>query len=154
MNLHAPYPFKQPPDRKAVAALAAQSNLGQRLKDARCGLAVAREHLQAETPRRARSWGGGLTVYTGASDDARTAILKTLARLSEDVRELEAALRKIIHEAVEGEDVRDLNYTQARCPRCHHPAPAVSAWGRMGRLILFHDAGSMTCSGVGEQVPR
>lgn len=141
MNLSSPYPFKQPPDADNVAVLVAwhrardgeESTLCRRVRDVRLDLAALRGTLKLE---------------------GRPVRLMRIAEKSEILRECEAALREVLRAAQDSALLIDRDYSTARCPRCHRDAPAFSAWGRMGRLILFHDDGPMFCSGVGEQVPR
>ena len=136
MNLSSPYPFKQPPDPAAVAALVADrdGSLGKAIKAERSRLSVLRT-----------------SIHTG---DGKSLDLRAIARASERLRGLEAALREVVAAAQECGPRGGGGYSRARCPRCHREAPVFSAFGRMGRLVLFHDAGGMFCSGVGEQVPR
>ena len=138
MNLSSPYPFKQPPNPAAVAALVAD-------RDGSLGDAIKAERSRLSVLRTSISYGGGKSLD-----------LRAIARASERLRLLEAALREVIDRATTRADGvwEQGDYSTTRCPRCHRDAPAFSTWGRMGRLILFHDAGSMFCSGTGEQVPR
>ena len=136
MNLSSPYPFKQPPNPAAVAALVADrdGSLGDAIKAERSRLSVLRTSIRT---------GGGKSLD-----------LRAIARASERLRQLEAALREVVAAAQECGPRGGGEYSRARCPRCHRDAQAFSAFGRMGRLVLFHDAGGMFCSGTGEQVQR
>lgn len=138
MNLSSPYPFKQPADPAAVAALVADrdGSLGDAIKAERSRLSVLRTSIRT---------GGGKSLD-----------LRAIARASERLRQLEAALREVIDRAMLRQDGtwEHGEFSTVRCTRCHRDAQAFSAFGRMGRLVLFHDAGGMFCSGTGEQVQR
>jgi hypothetical protein len=179
-NLHAPYPFKQPPDQRRVAELATahhqrslgEGTLGQSLYNLRRQLAEGRRLLHRATPGPQTRFGGVVVVPDDDEGRAhRTALLVDLARASRQHDECETAVL-IVTRAAEGER------STGRCPRCHREAPVLRNWyhdpdaaltgilhreqllaelvrtptPRADRLVLEHQSGSMLCSGTGEVV--
>jgi hypothetical protein len=173
MNLHAPYRFNQQPNRKIVAELASAAatgrlhgTLGESIYRLRKQLAVNRVALLVAVSQPAAA--------PGMEDENlahRTALLRDLASQSEHLRECESAVLTMTR-CASGERT-----TVARCPRCHHAAPALRDWHhdpasllhglvgdalfaalerppapRSDRLVLEHQRGSMLCSGTGEVV--
>lgn len=159
MNLHTPYPFRQPPDpkwrtmyRAHLDGTLACGSICWWVHDIRSRLAMARA-LLLELSNGAAGEGGDQRPWCG--EDHRTALLKDIARLSADLREAGAAVDLLL--------VGSLSTPgRTRCRRCHQNVPLrelvcgqggsqnIESTRRVFSIVGDHMAGSMRCSGAGE----